>query len=110
MITPAKYEITAYQGATFDKVFTVSDTGVPVNWTGYTASMQVRRYADSDVILTPTVTLGGTAGTITVTAAATATAAVPAGNYVYDIELTSGAYVVRILQGKFVMVGEVTRV
>jgi hypothetical protein len=36
MITPGKYDITIYQGATFDLLIQYKDsTGTPVNMTGY---------------------------------------------------------------------------
>jgi hypothetical protein len=56
------------------------------------------------------ITLGGTAGTIALAAVATATSAVEAGQYVYDLELVSGAgYVTRLVEGNFVVYAEVTR-
>jgi hypothetical protein len=53
--------------------------------------------------------LGGTAGTINLTVAATATEPVPAKTYVYDLELVSGSVVTRLVQGTFELRGEVTR-
>jgi hypothetical protein len=112
MITPAKYEITAYQGATLDKTFTVTTNGTPINWTGYTAAMKVRRYVDSDAVLSLATGSGITAlttdGKVIINATATQTAAIPAGNYVYDLELSSGAYVTKLISGRFVVVAEVT--
>jgi hypothetical protein len=110
------HDIVCDQGATFTRVFTWEDsTGVPVNLTGYTARMQVRDTitAASTLFSFTTenggISLGGTAGTITVTASATTTAAVAAGCYVYDLELISGATVYRLVQGQFTVDGEVTR-
>lgn len=104
------------QGATFSRVFTWEDsTGAPVNVTGYTARMQVRETltAASTLLSFTTenggITLGGIAGTITVTATAETTAAVSAGCYVYDLELINGATVYRLVQGQFTVDGEVTR-
>lgn len=115
MITPARYNITCYQGATFDQTFTVSVDDVPMNLTGYSAAMQVRQTIDSSspaVSLTngSGITLGGTAGTIRVVIAATATAALTDEQYVYDLELTSGSGITdRYLMGTFIVSGEVTR-
>jgi hypothetical protein len=54
--------------------------------------------------------LGGTAGTIALAAVATATAGLTAGQYVYDLEMVSGAgYVTRLVEGNFVVYAEVTR-
>ena len=115
MIKPGTYNATCYQGATFDLNFTVKLAGTAIDLTGYTARMQVRESAEagSAVLSLATggsgITLGGTAGSIAITAAATATAAVDGGAYVYDIELVSGSVVTRILQGNFKVLPEVTR-
>jgi hypothetical protein len=115
MITPARYNLTCYQGATFDQTFTVSIDNAPMNLTGYSAAMQVRETIDSSsaaVSLTngSGITLGGTAGTIQVVIAATATSALTEDQYVYDLELTSGGGIKdRYLMGTFIVSGEVTR-
>ena len=105
------------QGATFSRAITWQDSqAVPVNLTGYTARMQVRDEVDSaSAALSLTtensrISLGGTAGTITLLVSATDTAAVAAGEYIYDLELVSGAgTVTRLIQGCFTVDGEVTR-
>jgi tRNA threonylcarbamoyladenosine modification (KEOPS) complex Pcc1 subunit len=78
--------------------------------------MQIRSEVDSSTAALSLTTengriaLGGTAGTITLTVSATDTAAVTAGEYVYDIELVSGSgTVTRLLQGCFTVDAEVTR-
>ena len=105
------------QGATFSRAITWQDSqAVPVNLTGYTARMQVRDEVDSaSAALSLTtensrISLGGTAGTITLLVSATDTAAVAAGEYVYDLELVSGSgTVTRLIQGCFTVDAEVTR-
>jgi hypothetical protein len=115
MINPGDYNIKCPQGATFDKTFTITVNGSPMNLTGYTAAMQVRETYDStSTLLSLTngsgITLGGTAGTIAVLVASTATAAIADGFYSYDLEITSGGGVTdRLLQGKFVVTPQVTR-
>ena len=115
MINPGTYNISCPQGATFDRTFTVSISGVPMNLSGYTAAMQVRETYDSTTALVSLtngsgITLGGTAGTIAVLISSTASAAIADGFYSYDLEITSGGGVTdRILQGKFVVTPEVTR-
>jgi tRNA threonylcarbamoyladenosine modification (KEOPS) complex Pcc1 subunit len=111
------YNITCDQGATFSRSITWTDSARnPYNITGYTARMHVRETANaSSTIVTLTtsnsrITLGGTAGTITLTIAATDTANLTPGLYVYDLELVSGAGVVsRIIEGNFKVKAEVTR-
>ena len=110
------YDLVCDQGTTFNRVFTWQDSaGAPINLGGYTARMQVRdTITAASTLLSLTtenggISLGGTAGTVSVTATATQTAAVAAGCYVYDIELVNGATVYRLVQGQFTVDAEVTR-
>ena len=114
MISPANYNITAYQGATYDLALTYAIGGTAVNLTGYTAAMQVRENPSSSAtILSVTsgsgITLGGTAGTIDVSVSSSTMGSATPGFYVYDLELNSGSQVTRLIQGKFTIQAEVTR-
>ena len=112
------YNLEINQGATLALVATWKDSaGTAVNLTGYTARLNVREtYSSSSAILTLTtensgITLGGSAGTITLSASATTTAALTAPfSGVYDLELVSGGGVVtRLLEGVAIVSPEVTR-
>lgn len=115
MQAPGYLDLDCWQGANFDYQLTWTVAGSAVNLTGYSARMQVRQYTDSTATVVSLVngtgiTLGGTAGTIALSAVATATTAIEAGQYVYDLELVSGAgYVTRLVEGTFVVYAEVTR-
>lgn len=115
MINPGVYDLVCPQGVTFDKQFTWTVGGVPVNLTGYTAALQVRSGWDASEPLISLATggqgivLGGTAGTIDVAIAATVTDGLEPGSYAYDLELYEGSDVVRLLQGAFNVTGGVTR-
>lgn len=114
MISPGTYNINAYQGATFNFVATWTIGGTAVDLTNYDAAMQVRStYSSSNPIFSLTngtgITLGGTAGTITVEISATAMGSATAAQYLYDLELDSGSEVTRLLQGTFEIKPEVTR-
>jgi hypothetical protein len=115
MINPGTYNIVCPQGATFDSTFTLTVGGTAQNLTGYTSAMQVRESAGAATTLLNLttanggITLDGTAGTILVTIASTATAALTNGSYSYDLELYSGSITTRLLQGSFNVTGEVTR-
>lgn len=117
-MTAGQYDITIEQGATFERTLTWNDqNGSPINLTGYTARMHVRRthYDNGTPLLTLTtenggITLGGAAGTIALTVSATATSAVTAASGVYDLELVSaGGRVTRLLEGSVDFTPEVTR-
>lgn len=110
------HNLTCEQGATFQRVITYQGSdGVAVNLTGYTARMQVRTdHESATVLLSLTtenggITLGGAAGTVTLLGTATQTAALEAGEHVYDLELVTGSVVTRLIQGCFVVDPEVTR-
>ena len=115
MINPGVYNITAYQGADFDRTFTITQSGTALNLTGYTSAMQVREAADSTAFLISLtsgtgITLGGTAGTVAVAITSAQSSAIPSGSYAYDLEIISGAgQVTRLLQGAFNVSGNVTR-
>lgn len=55
------------------------------------------------------ITLGGAAGTIVVALTDTQTSALPAGRYVYDLELVEGSKVTRLIEGVAICTPEVTR-
>jgi hypothetical protein len=103
------------QGATWNITFTYKNTdGNPINLTGYTAALQLRTsYDAASASLSLTsgsgIVLGGTAGTIAVTATATQTGALTAGEYVYDLEITSSSVVTRLVQGRITVTPQVTR-
>jgi hypothetical protein len=113
-----EHNITIEQGATFQMPITWS-TGVtptPVNLTGYTARMHVRKtHASDTAVLTLTtenggITLGGALGTIAILATATQTATITIKSGVYDLELVSGGgTVTRLLEGSVTITPEVTR-
>lgn len=114
MINPGTYNINCPQGATFDRTLTVTVGGTALDLTGYTAAMQVREAAGAATALISLtngagITLGGTAGTISIVVAATASAAITPGSYSYDLELNSGQTVTRLLEGSFNVSGNVTR-
>ena len=107
---------TIEQGATFNLLLTWEIDNIPVNITNWTARLQARvDVEDSEVILSLTtsnggITLGGAAGTISLDQTATQTALLPAGTYVYDLELISAAgAVTRLVQGELNISPEVTR-
>jgi hypothetical protein len=108
-----EYPITIEQGSTFQKQFRWKVDGVIMNLTGYTAKMQVRKAfggalgfelsTQNDRIL-----LGGATGTVALEMAPDETAALPAGNFVYDLELTDGGTVRKLIRGTVVVLPEAT--
>jgi hypothetical protein len=116
-ISPGKYDITIYQGATFSQQFTWKDqAGTPINLTGYTARMMARTSIDAPAAFLTLntanggIALGGAAGTITLNLSDAQTAAISVMQGVYDLELIDSlAKVIRLLEGSVVISPEVTR-
>ena len=109
-------DFTIEQGATFNLLLTWKINGTAVNLTNYTARLAARvDVEDTEVILSLTtsnggITLGGTLGTISLDQTATQTTLLPAGTYVYDLELIAGSgTVTRLVQGELLISAEVTR-
>ena len=116
-MTAAQHSITIEQSATFTLDLVWEDSnGVPVNISGYTARMQVRRtYVDNTPQLDFTtengaIALGNALGTISITGDAADTAAVTIKTGVYDLELVSpDGTVTRLIQGPATISPEVTK-
>lgn len=113
---PGKYNFVCPQGATFSKQLSYLIDSVPVNLTGYTARMQVREKSSSPakiIDLTTEnggITLGGPSGTVQLDISASTTESLVPKTYVYDLELvSSGNFVVRLIEGQFTVTPEVTR-
>lgn len=112
------HKLSAEKGATFSVPFTWKIDSNAVNLSGYSARMKVRdpkRAPSVNQILSLTsatgggITLGGAAGTIVVTIAATVMEGINSGKYVYDLELeASDGTVTRLLKGPFIVYDEVT--
>jgi len=108
-----EYPLTIEQGSTFQMQFRWKVDGTVMNLTGATARMQLRRAPRSAVIFELTNTnsrilLGGTQGTVSLELTPEETASIPAGNFVYDIEIVFGSVVRKLLRGTAVVVSEVT--
>ena len=116
-MSAGKYDIVIEQGTTLNLVAKYYDSASAlVDLTSYTARAKFRPTYDSSPILNLTtensgIALGGTAGTITLSAAATATAALTApSSGVYDLEIvTAGGVVTRLMEGKYKITPEATR-
>ncbi len=114
----AKYNLVCEQATTFNFQFVIQDesNGVvtPWNLTGYTGTMTVRPFVGSNTTtlsLTTAnggVTLEGISGRVVVNISAATTADLTPSRYSYDLVVSSGGTVTRILEGRFVVTGGVT--
>lgn len=112
-----KYDFYIEQGATFNQPIVWKDSaGTPVNLTNYTARMQIRKTVNSSTTLLSLttqngkITLGGSAGTITLLLIPSDTTSLETFCGVYDLELqSSSGFVTRLLEGQITISREVTR-
>jgi hypothetical protein len=110
----AKYNLVCDQATTFNFQFQILENNTPLDLTGYTGTMTVRPFVGATTTTVVATTANGymvfdaTNGRITVTLSATVTGAISAGRYSYDLVITSGVTVTRILEGKFIVTGAVT--
>lgn len=107
------YDFKVWQGDSWcPKLIYPSVSGVPVSFSGYTARMEIRTTLSGALIKTlitgSGITLPSTGG-VSLYMLATETAAIVAGDYVYDLQLTSPAGIVKTYcRGLFTVTKDVT--
>jgi hypothetical protein len=99
------------QGTTYSTTIDVTDDNdVPINLSGYTGSAQLRKHYSSSNSTIFTVSLAPLDGIVILSLTSAQTAALKAGRYVYDVELTNTSNVVsRIVEGIVTVTPQVTR-
>ena len=104
--------LTIDQGATFSSDVTVKAAqDNAFNLTGYTASAKLAKGFASTrtrTNMTTSIATDATTGVVTLSLTATETAALDAERYVYDLEITSGAAVTRVIEGIITVRPQVT--
>lgn len=111
-----QYIVEIDQGADwFFNVTYEQPAGTPVNITGYTAALQLRSLPESTTAVLSLatgsgITITGSSGLVAVHATASQTGAIVAGDYYYDLEITSPQGIVtRLVQGQALVNPQVTR-
>ena len=112
----ADYNLLIEQGATFElSIIWKDDNDTPIDISGYSARMQIRKTYDSDPVISLTndsdggIVLGGVAGTIAITIDADTTDDIEILRGRYDLELEFNGVVTRLLQGIVNISREVTK-
>ena len=104
--------LTIDQGATFSSDVTVKDAqDSAFNLTGYTASAKLAKGFASTrtrTNMTTSIATDATTGVVTLSLTATETSALDAERYVYDLEITSGTAVTRVIEGIITVRPQVT--
>ncbi len=98
------------QGSTFSTTISLTDDdGLAIDLTGYTGQSQIRKHYTSATSVPFTVAIAPSTGQVTLSLTATVTAGLASGRYVYDVELTTGSTVSRVLEGLVTVSPEVTK-
>jgi len=107
----SKANLVIDQGATFSTDLTLEDdNGDLISLMGYTANSQIRKwYTSSNAAATFTTSINTTSAVITLSLTADQTGALTSGRYVYDVEISSGEIVSRVVEGIVTVTPQVTR-
>ena len=107
----SKANLVIDQGATFSTDLYLTDTdGSPLLLNGYTAASQMRKwYTSSNSSAVFTTFVNVESSFITLSLAANSTGALTAGRYVYDVEISDGNTVSRVVEGIVTVTPQVTR-
>jgi hypothetical protein len=112
-MSAARYDLVIDQGSDFAVEFTVNESGVVKDLTGYSARAQLRTSkAASDLAATFTCTIPTPSnGKINMTLGNSTSSALTAGRFYYDLEIytSNDANVSRLLFGEVTLTQEVTR-
>jgi hypothetical protein len=104
-----KVNIVIDQGSTFNTRYVINDQNDdPINFSAYTANSQMRKSYSSSNAYTFGVTLNSN-GEVFLSMSANTTGSIPAGRYVYDVEVQSDAGIrSRIVEGIVTVTPQVT--
>ena len=109
----AKFNLVCEQATTFNFQFQIKNDTTPWNLTGYTGTMTVRPFTGASTTTFVATLANGymvfdaLVGRVTVTFPASITNITP-NRYVYDLVLTTGPTVTRVLEGQFIVTPGVT--
>jgi len=103
------YNIIVEQGGTYGETVTISQSGTPLNLTGYTAELKVGIDESTkgdilDLTSSSGLTMGGALGTIAILITAAVTKTLPPNTYIYDLVIINGTTRTYILEGSFTVV------
>lgn len=108
-INGPRYRQACEQGATFKRRIVLKDSeGLPLNLTGYTAKMEVRKapgYEPALFSLTTDedggLTIDAASGSVEIEIDDDTTATASPGNYRYDLKIEADGKSTRVLEGRF---------
>lgn len=105
-----KVNIVIDQGTTFNTTYLIHNSAdEPIDFSGFTANSQIRKSYSSSNAYAFTVGLNSN-GEVSLSMSANTTGSIPAGRYVYDVEVESVSGVrSRVVEGIVTVTPQVTR-
>lgn len=98
------------QGATFSTDLTLTDeNGDMLILSGYTANSQLRKWYTSSNAVSFSTSINVDSGVISLSLTDSQTSDLTAGRYVYDVEISDGSSVSRVVEGIITVTPNVTR-
>ena len=98
------------QGATFSTDLTLTDeNGDALNLNGYSSNSQLRKWYTSSNSVAFSTSVNTATGVITLSLTSDQTANISAGRYVYDVEISNGTTISRVVEGIITVTPNVTR-
>jgi len=100
-------------GSDYSNIITVSSTnGQPLNLSGYTVASQMRKSYSSSTVYAFTASVYDAAnGKVRLQLSASNSSAIPAGRWLYDVEITSGAgSKTRVVEGIVTITPQITQI
>jgi len=113
-VKPGRYNYRIVQGDTFQNTPVWKINSTPVNVTGYSALMQIRKAVGGTLLLELSdtngrITVGTVDGSFALYISPTDTASIQSGEWVYDLQVTApDSTVTTLLQGGFSVTAQVT--
>ena len=105
----SKANLVIDQGTSFTTTISLTDEyGNATNLTGYTGTSVIKKWYTSSSSVPFTVVLTSATGQVTLSLTADQTAALDYGRYVYDVNLTLGSTISRVLEGIITVTPAVT--
>jgi hypothetical protein len=99
------------QGTTFSTdLYLTDDGGEPLLLAGYVVNSQIRKwYTSSNPSATFTTSINVAAGSVTLNLTSNQTSNLVSGRYVYDVEISDGSTISRIVEGIITVTPQVSR-
>lgn len=98
------------QGSTFSTDLSLTDeNGDALQLSGYSANSQLRKWYTSTNAVSFSTSINVDSGVISLSLSDTQTSSLTAGRYVYDVEISDGLTVSRVVEGIITVTPNVTR-